>query len=77
MIMSSLLKKLNTAKVVVPNAFMYPHTLGYNDHFIYFVLICFTVAQFCVMIIFYFSFLNVNVGMFEWKYFILPSIFSL
>ena len=32
---------------------------GYNDHFIYFVLILFTVA-FCVMIIHYFSFLNVN-----------------
>ena len=44
--MSSLLKKLNGVKVVVPNAFMYPHiyALGYNDHFIYFVLIFFTVA---------------------------------
>ena len=58
--MNSLLKKLNTAKVVVPKAFMYPQNkLGYNDHFIYFVLIFFTVA-FCVMIIHYFSFLNVD-----------------
>ena len=35
------------------------YTLGYNDHFIYFVLIFVNVA-FCVMIIHYFSFLNVN-----------------
>ena len=45
------------------------YALGYNDHFIYFVFIFFTVA-FCVMtggyglldvmIIHYFSFLNVN-----------------
>ena len=55
--MSSLLKKLNTAKVVVTNAFI--NKLGYNDHFIYFVSIFFTVG-FCVMIIHYFSFLNVD-----------------
>ena len=37
------------------------YTLGYNDHFIYFDLIFFTVAFF-VMIIHYFWFLNVNVS---------------
>ena len=39
MIMSSLLKKRNTTKVVAPNAFTLIYNLGYNDHFIYFVLI--------------------------------------
>ena len=57
----SSLKKLNTTKVVVPNAFIYPHIykVGYNDHLYYFILIFFAVA-FCVMIIHYFSFLNAN-----------------
>ena len=58
---------------------------SYNDHFIYFVLIFFTVA-FCVMSIYYFSFLNVDFRLnnvwkpkkvLEWKYFILSSISSL